>query len=105
LRYADPLPNLLGIPVIDLACFAGVARDAYHLPGSRLGYMVLRKLALWEVPKIIGLGSEECARLFFFGRALQCSLSSRFRIEKDFLAAEKFYRKSKFFLGKFLNEQ
>lgn len=103
LRYADPLPNLLGIPVIDLACFAGVARDAYHLPGSKFGYVVLRKLALQEVPRIIGLGFEECSHLFFLGKALQCSLSSRFRIEKDFLMAEKFYCKSKFFLRKFLN--
>lgn len=105
LRYVDPLPNLLGIPIIDLACFAGVARDAYNLPGSKYGYKILKKLALEKVPEIIGLNIEKSNQLFFLGRALQCALSSRFRIKKNLLLAESFYNKSKLFLKKFLNKQ
>ncbi|MCG2689987.1 hypothetical protein L6252_01775 [Candidatus Parcubacteria bacterium] len=34
LYYIDPPPKILGIPIVDIACFAGVARDVYNLPAS-----------------------------------------------------------------------
>lgn len=102
LKYADPQPGLLGIPAIDLACFAGVARDAYDLPGSKEGYEILKALAIYELPQIIGLDSVMCNKVFLLGRSLQCALSSRFRIGEDFQKAKILYRKSEFFLERFL---
>lgn len=82
-KYVDPIPGQLGIPVLDLACFAGVARDAYALPGSTQGYEVLRKFALQEVPALLHVCRVDAERLFVLGRALQCALSARFRLSTD----------------------
>ncbi len=82
-KHADPLPEAIGIPVIDLACFAGVARDARALPGSVEGYEILKKYALECLPELLGLRTNDACRLFSLGRALQSAFSARFRLTKD----------------------
>lgn len=88
-KYVDPIPGQLGCPVIDLACFAGVARDAHALPGSVSGYEVLERFATEELPSILHLSPKEAIRLFALGRALQSALSARFRLESDPQQAER----------------
>lgn len=83
MKHADPLPEVLGIPVIDLACFAGVARDAYALPGSAEGYEILKEYALQRLPELLGLSPQDARQLFSLGRALQSALSARFRLTVD----------------------
>lgn len=83
IKHADPLPDALGIPVIDLACFAGVARDAHRLPGSNEGYEIMERYALQVLPNLINLSPSDAQRLFSLGRALQSALSCRFRLHGD----------------------
>lgn len=83
IKYADPVTSVVGIPIIDLACFSGVARDAYQLPGSAEGHDILYSYAIEHVSSILGINSTEAIRIWHFGRALQCALSARFRIDSD----------------------
>ncbi|MDO8557548.1 MAG: hypothetical protein Q7R98_03775 [Candidatus Jorgensenbacteria bacterium] len=101
-RYVDPLPEVLGIPAVDLACFAGVALDAYGLPGAKEGYKLLADFAVRELPKILSMNEEESCRLFCLGRALQCALSARFRLISNPQKAGDLIRKSVTFLKDFL---
>lgn len=94
LKFCDPPSDLIGIPVIDMACFAGVSRDAYVLPGSSIGYILLEHFATNIIPDILGFGRKMAISLFEFGRALQCSLSARFRIKTDFEKASLLYNLS-----------
>jgi hypothetical protein len=103
LKFCDPLPEVIGIPIIDLACFGGVARDVYCLPGSKEGYLLLEKFALGKVSEFLMI-KEGVARAFFnLGRALQCALSSRFRLESEPEKAQSFYDMSRSFSGEFVN--
>lgn len=101
-KYADPLPDVLGIPVIDLACFAGVARDAYHLPGSEKGYKILENFAVHNLSQILQMDREKAQGLFYLGRALQCALSARFRLTSEPRKAARLIMGSKKFLERFI---
>lgn len=82
-KYADPHEDVVGVPIIDLACFGGVVRDAYELPGAIEGYQLLHKLALEYVGPLLEISREDAERIFNMGRVLQCFLSARFRRESD----------------------
>ncbi len=103
-RFADPPSEVIGIPIVDLACFAGVARDAYGLPGSDQGYKELETLALNVLPRILELNESPARKFFTFGRALQCALSARFRLESDPARAAALAGISRSFLQKFLQD-
>jgi hypothetical protein len=95
LKYPDPKHSLIGNPIIDLACFAGLARDVYVMKKSDYGYELLKDFALGEVSELLKIDKIKASKIFNFGRALQCSLSSRFRIKKP--------DKSKLFANKSLH--
>lgn len=99
LKIIDPPGIVFGLPIVDLACFAGVARDVYGLPGAEHGYRRLYKLSR-EVGAMLGISSADSKMLFNLGRALQCSLSSRFQIAKDPARAKKFFLMAKRFIVK-----
>jgi len=82
-KYPDPKSEIRGNPIIALACFAGVSRDIYCLPGAIEGYELLHRLATTKVADLLELADNQAESIFNLGRALQFSLSSRFRIEKD----------------------
>lgn len=96
--YPDPKKELRGLPQISLACFAGVARDAYNLPDSFNGYKVIERFALEAVPDIIHISNELAGYLFTFGRVLQCAISSQVRIGKEQLKAKYFAEMSMGFI-------
>lgn len=100
LKYIDSNDNILGIPIIDLACFAGVVRDVHLLPGSIDGYDLLEKLAVEQVADILEIDPAQSLRLFYLGRVLQLFLGARFRIKTDSVLAEKFYEDAVGFLKK-----
>lgn len=81
--YPDPKHEVRGNPIVDLACFSGVSRDALKLPGSVQGYDCIEQCASDAVANILHLTETQARRIFLLGRALQCSFSSRFRIEKE----------------------
>lgn len=83
IKYGDPHEEILGIPVIDLACFGGVVRDAYQLPGSKRGYQMLRTFASGSVAPLLEISDEVAEKVFLLGRVLQCFLSARFRIASE----------------------
>lgn len=83
LKYVDPKPGQLGVPILDLACFAGVARDAHKLPGAEAGYDTLRAFALLEVADLLDIKRDQGELLFGLGRALQLGLSGFFRLESE----------------------
>jgi len=93
-KYADPLPGLIGVPIVDMACFAGVARDAYKLPGSIEGYDIMKRFALETISEIIILEKTLAQKIFLFGRALQSALSSRFRIDTERKKAQELFKSS-----------
>lgn len=101
LKIIDPPQYVSGIPIVDLACFAGVSRDVYHLPGSKNGYQLVQKLS-FDAGKLLGLTESEINFLFNFGRTLQSSLSSRHRIGKEEKLSKKYFREAKKFLAKCL---
>lgn len=83
LKYPDPKQNVRGNPIIDIACFAGVSRDVLNLSGSNDGYRMLQDFALDDVGSLFSLNREQSEKIFNLGRALQCSLSSRFRVGSE----------------------
>ncbi len=101
-KFADPLPEVLGVPIVDLACFGGVARDAHHLPGSEEGYRQIQIFALGELPSLLELTERQAERLFAFGRALQCALSARFRLQSEPESADTLAKMSRSFLQEFM---
>lgn len=103
LRFTDPQPLVVGIPIIDLACFAGVCRDSQKLPGSAEGYAQLERYALTDITAIVGLSRDLARKLFVLGRALQCALSSRFSIGRDDNKAREMYFSSLEHLRNFLD--
>ena len=102
IRYADPRPGLVGVPIIDLACFAGVSLCAYALPGAEEGYAILKAMACEFVADLLHLPRNQAERLFAFGRALQSAHSARFRVEKNPDLAREFAKESIRFLDAFL---
>lgn len=90
-KYADPHEDVVGIPIIDLACFGGVVRDAYALSGSIEGYQLLHTLALEHLDSLLEISREDAEKLFNMGRVLQCFLSARFRCESDPIKAKQLF--------------
>lgn len=102
-RYSDPQAMSLGLPIIDLACFAGVARDAYHLPGNDKGYAHLERLATRRVARLFGITRQAGEKYFALGRLLQSFLSARVRIQSDPVQARTLYDIGCSFLPKMLS--
>lgn len=94
IKYPDPKADIRGNPIIDLACFAGISRDVYALPGSSHGYGYLEDLAIYDVSDKLGLTQSTARRLFSLGRSLQYSLSARFRIQSDPTIAQEYAQES-----------
>lgn len=101
-KYVDPLPEVLGNPIIDLACFAGVARDAYNLPASTEGYQWLENFAATKVAALLKVNSWQGQRLFALGRALQSALSASVRISNQPNDAKRLAKISQKFIQQFL---
>lgn len=78
-KKVDPIRDNLGCPAVDLACFAGVSRDAYHLPGANIGYRLFHQFAVEQLPQILHGSPARLEAAFSLGRSLQCALSARFR--------------------------
>lgn len=97
-KYGDPHEQVTGIPIIDLACFGGVVRDAYQLPGSMEGYDILRNVAKLEVAPLLGVSEEVGYSIFLLGRVLQCFLSSRFRLKTEPIRAVQLFEQAKMYL-------
>lgn len=82
IKYSDPHDEVLGIPIMGLACFAGVAK-VYDLPCWQEGYEIIMNYAVTDVARILSLPQEIAENIFSLGRLLQCFLSARFRIQSD----------------------
>lgn len=78
LKYPDPKADLRGIPIIDLACFAGVCMDSYMMKSSKDAYEKIKQFATSDVAHLFGLTEQEANIFFNLGRSLQSSLTSRF---------------------------
>lgn len=82
LRYIDPSEFVVGIPIIDLACFAGVA-DVYALPGHVEGASLLQVFATQgALPDLLEMTNAEARRVYTLGRVLQTAHSAKYRIQK-----------------------
>lgn len=101
--YIDPPPKVTGVPIIDIACFAGVSRDVYRLPNSDEGYELLYNFAVNQIADLLEFNHEQAISLFLLGRAVQLALSSRFRIEEDIEKARNFAQKSVEFVQQIVN--
>ena len=99
LKYIDPHENVLGIPIIDMACFAGLIK-VYDLPQSKEGYSMLREFALTKILSILNIPEKLAYKLFFLGRVLQCFLSAKFRVNSNLNQARKIFLEGKMFLEK-----
>jgi hypothetical protein len=104
IKYPDPKQEIRGVPIIDIACFAGLAKDVYHLPSSNEGYAILKKFALNEIPEILEMSRKDAKIIFYYGRALQFSLSSRFRINREMGKAKIYAAKSLGYLHRIREE-
>jgi len=102
LKYVDPHEDVMGIPIIDLACFSGLL-IFYDVPESEKGYELFEKFALTDVPPILSIPERSAERLFLLGRILQCFLSSRYRIDSNPEKAHKIFRDSLAYLNKCVN--
>lgn len=79
---------------IPLAFSEAYELGKYVLSGSSIGYILLEHFATNIIPDMLGFGRKMAISLFEFGRALQCSLSARFRIKTDFEKASLLYNLS-----------
>ncbi|HII71170.1 TPA: hypothetical protein HA265_00255 [Candidatus Woesearchaeota archaeon] len=77
LKYPDPKAGLRGVPIVDIACFAGVCRDSYNMKGAKTAYDRMKEFAL-DLSTGFGMTRVQAESLFYLGRALQASLSARF---------------------------
>lgn len=89
-KYVDPNDRVIGIPIIDLACFAGVIHDVEDLPGKEKGYEILQKCSE-DAAKVLAIPDQKAWKLFCLGRVLQSFLSARFRIASDITKASWFF--------------
>lgn len=94
LKYVDPKKSLLGIPIIDMACFGGVAKDAFALPGPVEGYDILKNFAINDISSLLKIDKTTAEAIFYLGRALQMALSSRFRLKTEADKSHQFFEKS-----------
>ena len=101
LKYPDPKAVLRGVPIIDLACFAGVCKDSYKTKGSIEAYQTIETFAVEEIAPLLNINKSDAKNLFYLGRILQSSLSSRFA--KDVDKARTNASISKNYLTKILN--
>ncbi len=81
-KYSDPHDDVLGIPIIDMACFGGLIR-LYDLPQSNEGYKEFKKFATNKVAEILHIPTCQAKKIFYLGRLFQCFMSIRFRYESD----------------------
>jgi hypothetical protein len=103
IKYPDPNPIVRGIPIIDLACFAGVSRDVYILPESAKGYDILKKFSLTQVSELLNIKRNTAEAIFYYGRAIQSALSAKVRIQTDPTRSEKLAEKSIHYLNRTLS--
>lgn len=89
-KYIDPNNEVVGIPLIDLGCFAGVVRDVEYLPDADRGYQHIKQLAI-ETGALLGMREMQSCRIFYLGRLLQSLLSCRFRLVSDPDRAKQFF--------------
>jgi len=99
-RYVDPHTEVIGMPIIDLACFAGTARDAHNLPDSAWGYTLLKSFALIEVANLMQITAAEAEKIFRIGRILQCIMSSIVRVNTDEQHATQLFHQASYHLAR-----
>lgn len=81
IKYADPKFPQVGVPIVDLACFSGVAL-AHELPAAHEEYESFRSLAVGEVADLFSLSHDTASQYFEVGRAIQLGFSSRQRLKE-----------------------
>ncbi|GBE17327.1 hypothetical protein BMS3Abin15_01168 [bacterium BMS3Abin15] len=81
-KYSDPHADVLGIPIIDMACFGGLIK-LYGLPCSDEGYEEFKKFATGAVAEILRIPTGQAEKIFYLGKLFQCFMSIRFRYEKN----------------------
>ena len=84
---------VLGLPQIDLAMFSVLCSDVYKLPSGEKGEIILKNLSD-KISVQQGLSQRDAGILWLLGRAMQYSLSSRFRIDKELERAVEYGSKS-----------
>lgn len=94
IKFVDPKSLARGIPIIDLAAFAGCARDVYCLEASREGYQLLKDYSTDSLADKLNISPKNAERLWYFGRGIQSLLGAVFRIDEDAVAADKFLHNS-----------
>jgi len=99
LKYIDPRKDIIGIPIVDLACFAGLIR-LYDLPEATKGYQMFKEFALTRIPSILDIPEGLPPKIFFLGRVLQCFLSARFRITNKPEQARQIFSEGQAYLEK-----
>lgn len=79
LKYSDPHAEILGVPIVDLACYSGLIR-LYDFPLAEEGVAIFESMAREYIPALLGIQPVVAERVFHLGRLLQCFLSTRFRL-------------------------
>ena len=104
-RYIDPTADVVGIPIIDLACFSGVA-TAYGLAGHAEGAKTLEWAATQGMlPDLLGLTGDQARRLFVFGRVLQTAYSAHYRLKPYPEQGRQLVEQCVSFLRRFVSEE
>ncbi len=87
LKYVDPNAEVLGIPIIDLACFSGVCL-VHNLPRAPEQLLQYREVAIREVSLLLEIEKEDAEKIYALGRLLQSTLSACVRAESEREKAE-----------------
>lgn len=101
-RYSDPHTDVLGIPIIDVACFSGLAK-LYDLPNNNEGFEKLKNFAITDVSEILRIPINQATKIFFLGRILQCFMSIRFRYKQNYQQSELIFQEARDILEKEFN--
>lgn len=93
-KYSDPHDDILGVPIIDMACFGGLVK-LYGLPDGDSGYEYFKKFATGTVAEILHIPTGQAEKIFYLGKLFQCFMSIRFRYEKNPEQAKMIFEEAK----------
>ncbi len=73
IKFIDPTASVVGMPIIDLACFAGVLKDLYQ----RDHVEEIRLFCHEELAKLYNLSDKNVRKIFCLGQIIQTLLHFR----------------------------
>jgi hypothetical protein len=93
-KYSDPHADIMGVPIIDMACFGGLIK-LYESPYGEEAYEKFKRFAIYDVGKILNIPYNQANKIFYLGKLFQCFMSIRFRYKTNTEQAMLLFQEAK----------